>query len=313
MCGIVFVNIVQITLMDRGPEASAENPAGIAFDLMFFERFYPIFSFLFGLSFAIFLAGAEKRSDKAWFVAIRRLVVIGLIGLAHSLLQPGEVLRLYAIFGLVILLPVSYLPRRWILGLGVVALVPSFFIGGTFAIPALFMLGMAAARYGLAEYSALRTRPLVVVLLVSVVLCVVGGWWQYQGGVGFGNRGRAFIAGLAFASAYLTAFLLLLRSPVRRVLLAIFENLGRMALTNYLLATVMIVLADLALQLGDGPPRYGVVVALGVGIGVVQAVISPLILRRLSYGPVEWVWRCATWWSTVPLTKSEKPQPAAAP
>lgn len=312
MCGIVFVNIAQITAMPRGPGSAADNPAGLVFDLGFYERFYPIFSFLFGLSFAIFLAGAEQRSDRPWLVAIRRLVAIGLIGLLHSLLQPGEVLRFYSVFGLVFLLPASYLPRRVILVLGVVGLVPSYFFGGTFGIPALFLLGLATARYGVPETISRRTRQLLLVFGLVVVLAVVGGYWQSLGGVGWSNRGRAYVAGLAFALAYTTAFLLLLRTPVRRLLLGMFEQLGRMALTNYLLATILIVAANLVLDLGDHT-QYAVVVALGVAIGVVQGLISPLIMRRLTYGPVEWVWRCVTWWTVVPIRRGADAEPESTP
>ncbi|WP_263399834.1 DUF418 domain-containing protein [Saccharopolyspora pogona] len=27
-------------------------------------------------------------------------------------------------------------------------------------------------------------------------------------------------------------------------------------------------------------------------------------LARFRYGPLEWVWRCATWWSIVPLRRA---------
>ena len=49
----------------------------------------------------------------------------------------------------------------------------------------------------------------------------------------------------------------------------------------------------------------GAAIALGAGILVVQAVVSPLWLRRFRYGPMEWLWRCATWWRWMPIRLRE--------
>jgi uncharacterized membrane protein YeiB len=35
------------------------------------------------------------------------------------------------------------------------------------------------------------------------------------------------------------------------------------------------------------------------------AVVSPLWLRRFRYGPMEWLWRCATGWRWMPLRLRE--------
>ena len=53
-----------------------------AVQLLFYERFYPIFSILFGIGFGIFLRRAALRTDRprvSWPAAW----VLFLIGLAH--------------------------------------------------------------------------------------------------------------------------------------------------------------------------------------------------------------------------------------
>ncbi|MFB4311451.1 DUF418 domain-containing protein [Actinomadura sp. GTD37] len=42
--------------------------------------------------------------------------------------------------------------------------------------------------------------------------------------------------------------------------------------------------------------------ALSVGAGVfaIEMAFSLLWLRRARYGPLEWLWRCLTWWRLVP-------------
>ncbi|MCO8269118.1 DUF418 domain-containing protein [Actinoplanes sp. TRM 88003] len=70
-----------------------------------------------------------------------------------------------------------------------------------------------------------------------------------------------------------------------------------MALTDYVLASVLILVADRVLDL-DG---YTEIVWTGLVIGVVQAALSIVWLRHFRYGPLEWVWRCLSWWRLMPI------------
>ncbi len=96
--------------------------------------------------------------------------------------------------------------------------------------------------------------------------------------------------------------LLLLRTPIGPALDAVFAPMGRMALTNYLTATVLFLVLGPVLgidSLADAPAIAG----LTVGILVVQIVWSRPWLRRYAYGPVEWAWRCLTWGQRAPLRR----------
>jgi uncharacterized membrane protein YeiB len=73
--------------------------------------------------------------------------------------------------------------------------------------------------------------------------------------------------------------------------------MGRMALTNYLSSTLLI-LAALPLLTAD-PTRWSVV-GFALAVLVAQAVFGRWWLSRFRYGPLEWVWRCGTWWRIVP-------------
>ncbi|MFE3584886.1 DUF418 domain-containing protein [Streptomyces vinaceus] len=104
------------------------------------------------------------------------------------------------------------------------------------------------------------------------------------------------------AVAYSTAFLMMLRSPARNPLVAVFVPLGRMALTNYLSATLIVVACAPYIGLSRGVSgRYGMMLALATAILVAQAVFSRLWLSRYRHGPVEWILRCLTWRSRTPL------------
>ncbi len=95
---------------------------------------------------------------------------------------------------------------------------------------------------------------------------------------------------------YVAAFALLFLRPRWQPLLVRFAPIGRLALTSYLLQTV--VGAFLFFGFGLGLlGRYGnaVTVPIGVAVVAVQTWLCPLWLSRFRYGPVEWAWRSLTW------------------
>src|SRR5262245_55865266 len=79
--------------------------------LLTFGKFFTIFSFLFGLSFAIQLRNATQKGTSfkgrfAW-----RLVVLALIALVHGMFFTGDILIVYAFLGL-LLIPFRNLKTR---------------------------------------------------------------------------------------------------------------------------------------------------------------------------------------------------------
>ncbi len=86
------------------------------------------------------------------------------------------------------------------------------------------------------------------------------------------------------------------RKETWRRLLAFLAPVGRMALTNYLLQTVVCVL----IFYGYGFGQYGKVGAeratlIALTIFLCQIPLSALWLSFFSYGPMEWVWRQLTY------------------
>jgi hypothetical protein len=68
-------------------------------------KFMTLFSFLFGLGFAVFLERASARSADPVPTYVRRLAVLLVIGLVHALtLRDGDILAPYAILGFFLLL-----------------------------------------------------------------------------------------------------------------------------------------------------------------------------------------------------------------
>ncbi|WP_405166894.1 DUF418 domain-containing protein [Nocardia sp. NBC_01499] len=309
LCGILVVNIWQLTDMAEVRAPGEMVPLRHLLSVLFEGRFFPIFSFLFGLSFALFLDGAAQRSDRPRLILVRRLVALGVLGLIHHQFQPGEALLPYALVGLVILLPAASLPRLAVLVLGLAGTVGvAVTLGGGFGlVPGLFLLGLAAARYDLADTLDERGWQIAALFALALPAAVLTAMWEYRTPyLDLLTSNAPPIAGLLGALAYLTGLLLVLRTEVGAVLSEVLEPMGRMALTNYVCATALILLAEPHLRLSDSD-KYGMLLALAAAIIAIQAIASRTWLKLFRYGPLEWIWRCLTWWELVPARRTPEP------
>ncbi|MEW2142931.1 DUF418 domain-containing protein [Micromonospora vinacea] len=225
--------------------------------------------------------------------------------------------------GLLVLLPLSYLGGRAALVVAVLLLlVGTQLVVGYGPIPGLLALGYALA--ALDVPSALDRRVGRVAIAFVVCTALAATWivltvsevdlpfLNVLGGPGGGVSLLPPLAGIATGLAYCCGLLLLLRTPAGPALSAVLSPLGRMALTNYLSATALFLLAGPPLGI-DSTSDLPRIVGLTVGIIIVQAVWSVLWLRSFRYGPVEWAWRCLTWWRRAPIRRrgAESPTPLA--
>ncbi|WP_245646127.1 ABC transporter permease [Nocardiopsis trehalosi] len=146
LCGILLANIQLIANADTSVEAPPLGGAHVWIGL-------PIFSLLFGIGFALLLDSAAERAPRPRLVLLRRLLALLGFGLPHMLLWRGEILTVYAVVGLLVLLPASWLPRWAVAGLAAAA-VPTALVaggGGPLLIAGLFLLGSALVRYGVVD------------------------------------------------------------------------------------------------------------------------------------------------------------------
>ncbi|MFG1948311.1 DUF418 domain-containing protein [Nonomuraea sp. NPDC048826] len=297
LCEILLANI---QLIAGGDSAVAVQPLG-EWDPWLGV---PIFSVLFGIGFSLLLDAAGSRGGRPWLVLLRRLGALLVIGLLHRLLWPGEILAVYAVVGLLVLLPTSRLPRWVVAGLAAV-LIPGALalgMGGPLLVAGLFLLGSALVRYGVVERIERSTWvPLLLGLALAAGTAVA--LWARTG------TSPSFASGMAdllVAGVVGCALLVLLRTPLRPVLRVAFAPLGRMALTNYLTSTVLVLGAAHVLGLPIASSYETAFGTAGV-ILVAQWVFSALWLRRYRQGPLEWLWRWVTWARRPRLTISPAP------
>src|SRR5690606_41628581 len=108
--------------------------------------------------------------------------------------------------------------------------------GGPLLVAGLCLLGSALVRYGVVD--RLDGSALVPLLLGVLFAGVAAALWLRPGGVLASGLADLMVAGVVVC-----VILLLLRTPLRAALRVLFAPLGRMALTNYLPATVLVLAA----------------------------------------------------------------------
>lgn len=170
-------------------------------------------------------------------------------------------------------------------------------------------------------------------LLLGLVLSVGSVAIQYHPAsrhvVIVGNAAGALfqVGQYVLAAGYLGLLVLLLQRPFWQRVTRSLAAMGRLALTHYLTHSLVLSL----LFNGYGLGWYGQLsraeqLWLVLAILLAQALLSPLWLRYFRFGPMEWLWRCITYWQWQPFrvsatisattsatTSTNKPAPALVP
>lgn len=378
--GIVLVNMPAFLgpALFYGPNVGVMSPLDegirLFFDLFVENRFYPIFSFLFGLGFYLFMRRAEDRGAAAETLYLRRTALLLLLGLAHLyLLWFGDILHTYALLGFALL----FFYRRasktiliWaagLMGFGVLLMLPVLLLsamgmemgeaGDTsmalgdperaasaiavyqqgslgevlsfrwrveipevwsyegFSLLQVFpfmLFGFYAGRTGIAEEPGMHRKFLwrlfigafaVMLPLVMSVFATRSGRWSWGAAQPLIDEVWVLWSGWAMSLTYLAGFFLWSARPEALRPLFWLAPVGRMALSNYLLQTILATAAMWGFRLyGRAPLSLGLVLSLM--IFVVNVLFSHFWMRRFRFGPLEWLWRMGTYGRRIPLRKA---------
>ena len=342
-------------------------------DTLIQGKFISIFSFLFGMGFAIQMSRAEARGARFLSFYPRRLLALALFGIIHGIfIWAGDILLTYALSGAILLLFRKRQQKTLLWWAGSLFSIPivvstafliiyftrfrrpwmvpkppdvqkyydviNIYAHGTvrqifaqnwvewkhqlpfelFAIYAtgLFLLGMWVWRAGIVqrldEYQPILKRVcgwclavgLIINAYVTAARLVIPlgtvSLWGFAAGVlylpGTHIMSAGYVSGLA---------LLFLNADWRRVLMP-FAAVGRMALTDYLMQSVLCTLffyhytTGLYGRIG---PAWGLVPTV-VFYGA-QVMFSNWWLKRFRFGPMEWLWRGLTYGKFPSMSKEE--------
>ncbi|MFI9504111.1 DUF418 domain-containing protein [Nocardia sp. NPDC052566] len=183
--GILITNVVVATSLwsfggaEDAPrptfDGAADHAVTAVVDALFAGRFYLLFAFLFGYSFTLQIAAAERAGVSANRRLMRRCAALLAIGLAHVfLLWIGDILTLYAGLCLILILLRKLRPRTAVIVGAVLYVVWSgwAFLGdgaGLTGLVGILDFGEIHAGYtgGFADTFAiqLRTAPVFLILI----------------------------------------------------------------------------------------------------------------------------------------------------
>lgn len=172
---------------------------------------------------------------------------------------------------------------------------------------AMFVLGLWIGQQGIVRdldaHAGLLRRVAAWGLVLGIPLNVAGAWLvedatPYLPGSALGMT-EVLIGAVGIpllALGYAAGIALLMRSPAAARVLMTFAPVGRMALTNYLLQSVICMFVFYGFGLGLYA-QVGTAAASGIALLVfaIQVPVSRWWLNRYQYGPAEWAWRRMTY------------------
>jgi len=336
LCGIFLVNMVDFsgsalragTFASRG--TMIDQGVDLAIACFALTKFYLLFSFLFGVGFAVQMQRMEETGRPFVRLYMQRLAVLLLIGIAHSiLLWDGDILRLYAVAG-VLLLMVRKVRTRVLLTIAAAitiagtvyfSFVPlqnastlmspasiTAYASGTYTevvmlrasersiidiqIPmvfVMFLLGLVVGRENIIANIRNHESFLRRAWKGALPLGILGSIAML---VGYSTENSLLVSLSTHVGAPLLSFSYVALILLNAERLRLFAYAGRMALTNYLMHSLI----STTLFYGYGFGLYDSLSAaestlLALVILAAQIAISKWWLSHHRMGPMEWLWR----------------------
>ncbi len=174
---------------------------------------------------------------------------------------------------------------------------------------ALFKLGVFSADRGVAFYAGL----LAVGAFIGLPVVAFGVWFKESSGwdvrsAFFGGDQFNYWASILVALGWIAAVMLVVKSGVLPRLNARLAAVGRMALSCYLLETIICT----TIFYGHGLGLYGSVertgqIAIVFAVWMVLLWFCPWWMRQFRFGPFEWLWRSLTYWKLQPAARRGSP------
>ncbi len=182
---------------------------------------------------------------------------------------------------------------------------PLFF---AFAGTGMMMAGIALMRMGVltGERSVQFYKKLAAIgLILGFSLTALALWGSTKlsaDASGFLFQAVAQLVGIPTALGYAAILILLVKTGRLAWLTHALAAVGRMALSNYLLQTLICT----TLFYGYGFGLYASVEYVGMGLIMVAVwsvniAFSLVWSRFFRFGPMEWLWRCLTYWEIIPI------------
>ena len=331
---LVFMVLVHFHQLMRLESKGWQGLIGWAVWVGVEEKAWGTFALLFGTGFALLLRRLEARGADVVPILVRRLTTLFVIGWVVERLIGFHILTMYAVCGVLLLAMRRWSTRTLQWMVVVTAMFPPIlnavvgllvhFTHRTFplletwwwlipdeSLP-LLLLGFLAVRLGVVDDPLRHERLIRGWMLFGLAAWAV--WWlvlyhvprppQYLMGAFWAERtliGLVKDQWLCFTYAS-GALLLLAKRPALLERMGPVGAAGRMAFTNYVLQAVTIWYLAKPLGIKLHEATY---VGAWLVFATVIIVLSNFWLARYRYGPLEWLWRMATYAKREPLRLSQ--------
>lgn len=352
---------------------------------MFIEgKFYSIFSLLFGWGIALQFKRAAANGINALPTVRRRLLFMLLLGAAHLLIWPGDIVFFYGLLAF-LLLPLRKFSNKVLLITGVILVLspillywlkmtwpvlnyPSellintgikvdgaimnikseeeflglmktgnwfdqlkmnisgfffryqylIFVSRVPKVLGMFLIGYVLGRSDFYKNITQHRKLIYTIIIAGLLIGLPANYFlakQMQDHMGdyFGLKMNGWYQTIAYALgvaplalAYVGLFMLSFQTVAGKKILVVFAPAGKMAFSNYIMQSLIGNYVFLGAGLGYmwkvGPVYYTI---FGVVVFIGQIIISTIWLRFFNYGPVEWLWRSATYKKWQPMLKKK--------
>lgn len=342
-------------------------------------KFYSLFSLLFGIGFSIIFLRNKKTGRNGLAIFYRRLIILLLFGLCHSLLLwDGDILLFYALTGMLLplfrncsdktllMLATTFLLSPLLFDLLKVITAGRWNISRPFLLQALatdkkagitednvdnwlmqhrsysdlltwsrsgtwwswqlrldsnripkvlgmFILGLYAGRNGLyihlEKYRSLFRKIQRWGFALGIPAGIAHAWFEFDHQVlpapaGLYDTLSYALNVVPLSLAYTTTIVLWYMNRRDSAFLQSIKPAGRMALTNYIMQTLLGITIYYGIGFGLGT-RVGPAIFLPVAMAIfmLQVIYSNWWFRHFSYGPLEWIWRMLTYGRRLPIKK----------
>ena len=199
------------------------------------------------------------------------------------------------------------------------------FFGRFYYTFAYFLIGLWLGRIGIFKDIAAYAKQIknvmlwsIGALMISFVLTAITfatakqpidfTSWQFALGMNFLDW-----VNISMTAIILCGFLMLSQKQSWEKRLSYFAPYGRMALTNYVMQSVIGTFIYFGWGLGYlGQFTTMTSALIGILLIMAQTLFSKYWLKRFRYGPLEWLWRCGTYLRWQPFLKETTTSPASS-
>lgn len=179
---------------------------------------------------------------------------------------------------------------------------------------AMFLIGLLLGREGvlqrLQDFTHHIKRPVLITFVVITIYRIIFLFFTWDTALWKIDDWRSTLiyfqelCDVLTALFYVWLIISLYKYAIFKKIFLPLRQVGRMALTNYILQSAigLFIFTSSGLSLYERLSPFETLV-LAIVIFCLQVLLSNVWLRYFKFGPLEWLWRCVSYWQVLPLKK----------